>query len=74
MPRLTQVVVAAQPVLPVRDYHPLRSDFPDGSSSTLDIYDDSYNPGGAVTSPVWALPLSLATTQGIDVSFSSWGY
>ena len=74
MPRLTQVVISTEPVLPVRDYHPLWSDFPDGSSSTFGLCDDSYNPGGAVTSPVWALPLSLATTQGIDISFSSWGY
>ena len=34
----------------------------------------SYNPGIAVTIPVWALPISLATTLGIDVSFSSSGY
>ena len=30
----------------------------------------SYNPALAVTSPVWALPLSLATTGGITVLFS----
>ena len=34
----------------------------------------SYNPGAAVTAPVWALPISLATTLGIDLSFSSSGY
>jgi hypothetical protein len=34
----------------------------------------SYNPGVAVTTPVWALPNSLATTIGITVVFSSWGY
>ena len=34
----------------------------------------SYNPGVAVTTPVWALPISLATTLGIDLSFSSSGY
>ena len=33
-----------------------------------------YNPGGAVTRPVWALPRSLATTWGIIVIFSSCGY
>ncbi len=33
-----------------------------------------YNPGGAVTPPVWAAPLSLATTQGITLVFSSSGY
>ena len=31
----------------------------------------SYNPGIAVTTPVWALSFSLATTREIDVSFSS---
>ena len=34
----------------------------------------SYNPGLAVTKPVWALPISLATTLGIDLSFSSSRY
>ena len=34
----------------------------------------SYNPIHAVTRMVWALPRSLAATQGIDVSFSSSGY
>lgn len=33
---------------------------------------ESYNPGGVP--PVWALPLSLATTYGIDFSFSSSAY
>ena len=30
----------------------------------------SYNPGGAVTPPVWALPRSLAATGGIILLFS----
>jgi hypothetical protein len=34
----------------------------------------SYNPDEAVTSPVWALPRSLATTRRITVVFSSTGY
>jgi hypothetical protein len=34
----------------------------------------SYNPGSAVTDPVWALPRSLATTRGISIDFSSSGY
>ena len=72
--RLTQVVISFEPVLPVRGCHPLRPHFPVRSSSTLELHDNSYNPAGAVTSTVWALPLSLATTQGIDLSFSSWGY
>ena len=35
---------------------------------------ESYNPGDALTSPVWALPLSLATTRGITIVFSSSAY
>ena len=34
----------------------------------------SYNPGRAVTRPVWALPRSLATTEGIILIFYSSGY
>ena len=33
-----------------------------------------YNPGIAVTTPVWALPRSLAATGGITFVFSSSGY
>lgn len=34
---------------------------------------ESYNPGRE-TLPVWAVPISLAATDGIDFSFSSSGY
>ena len=34
-----------------------------------DSYERSYNPGDAVTTPVWALPRSIATTKGIDNFF-----
>ena len=34
----------------------------------------SYNPALALTNTVWANPLSLATTQGITIVFSSSGY
>ena len=33
-----------------------------------------YNPDDAATSTVWAVPLSLATTRGITVVFSSSAY
>ena len=33
-----------------------------------------YNPAKAWTLPVWALPVSLAATQGIDISFCSSAY
>jgi hypothetical protein len=34
----------------------------------------SYNPGLVETRPVWAAPISLATTLGISVDFFSSGY
>ena len=55
--------------LPVREYHPLCPDFPDGSSSCVMLCARPYNPDDAVTPSVWALPLSIATTQGIDFLF-----
>ena len=60
--------------LPVRAFHPLRTAFPDRSRSQTSTISESYNPGGASTRPVWALPRSLATTWGIIVIFSSCGY
>ena len=60
--------------LPVRASHPLRTAFPDRSRSQTSTMSESYNPGGAVTRPVWASPRSLATTWGIIVIFSSCGY
>ncbi len=38
--------------LPVRAFHPLRTDFPDGSGSWHVLYDWSYNPEYAVTHSV----------------------
>ena len=43
------------------------------------LTDDSYNPHNATpagfnTLPVWAFPVSLAATQGIELSFSSSRY
>ena len=60
--------------LPVRAFHPLRTAFPDRSRSQASTTLESYNPGRALTPPVWALPRSLATTCGIIVIFSSCGY
>jgi hypothetical protein len=60
--------------LRTRDYHPLWSLFPERYASILGPTTWSYNPGPAVTGPVWALPRSLATTCGIIVIFSSSGY
>ena len=54
---------------PVPDCHCLRCDFPDTSGSVTSLIENSYNPGVASTTPVWALSLSLATTQEIDDFF-----
>ena len=62
------------PPLPVRGCHPLWPDFPVRSGSFRSPYDASYYPARASTRPVWALPPSLAATEGIDVSFSSCRY
>ena len=58
----------------IRDCHPLRYNFPEIFRYPFDIIWWSYNPGDAVTSPVWAVPLSLTTTRGITVVFSSSPY
>ena len=64
----------SDPPLPVRGCHPLWPDFPVRSGSFRSRYGASYYPGSASTHPVWALPPSLAATEGIDVSFSSCRY
>ena len=56
----------------LRGCHPLRPVFPDRSATALQSIMQS-EPRHARTS-VWALPVSLAATPGIDVSFSSSGY
>ena len=58
----------------VRDYHPLRTNFPERSAHHDKWTSRSYNPGEAMTPPVWAVPRSLATTGGITVVFLSSGY
>ena len=65
VPPYSGSALASHP-LPVREYHPLCPDFPDGSSSCVMLCARPYNPDDAVTPSVWALPLSIATTQGID--------
>ena len=72
----------------VRDCYPLWSGFPSGSAitqlcnfPTRRQADQArpYNPRTTTTAVyhiarVWALPFSLATTQGVEVSFLSSGY
>ena len=60
--------------LPVRGFHPLRPAFPDRSTTTPYVICGPYYPGTALTAPVWAAPLSLTTTRGITVVFSSSAY
>ena len=43
-------------------------------SGNMVSFERSYNPTDASTTVVWALSLSIATTQEIDLSFSSSGY
>ena len=56
----------------LRDCHPLWSDFPDGSpieTSSRVIPTGPRNPRWTCVHPVWANPLSLATTNGITACF-----
>ena len=62
------------PPLPVRGCHPLWPDFPVRSGSFRSPLVAPYYPACASTHTVWALPVSLAATEGIDVSFSSCRY
>ena len=55
--------------LRVRDCHPLRTDFPDGSTHLDLAITRSHNPAKAGTSAVWAVPRSLAATGGITFCF-----
>ena len=58
----------------VRDSHPVSCIFPDDFLFTARSLCQSYNPSQAVTSLVWAIPASLATTTGITIVFFSCGY
>ena len=54
----------------VQDYHLLWYNFPGNSTSKIQSMLQSYNPIIAETTMVWAIPCSLATTQGITELFS----
>ena len=72
----------------LRDHYPLRCEFPFTSTNARLCNfptrrqtdpDKPYNPHTTTTAVyhvvwVWALPFSLATTQGVEVSFLSSGY
>ena len=57
----------------LRDYHPLWFGFPTNSANNLQWILQSATPTVLLQS-VWPLPISLAATLGIDVSFSSSAY
>ena len=58
----------------VRDYHTLRSAFPNLFLYNLFRILQSYNPVTAETITVWAISTSLATTTEITIVFSSCAY
>ena len=53
----------------IHDFHVLWSNFPEDSSIKLQSTSLSYNPGHAVTPPVWARPSSIASTRGFTCCF-----
>ena len=74
MSRPTQVPASQLPPR-VRGSHPLRRGVPSASASLPPRSRRSYNPGtGHMTAPVWALPVPLAATPGIVITFSSCAY
>ena len=60
--------------LHLQDYHLLWFNFPEDSISVIKSTLQSYNHPIAETIGFWAIPVSLATTQGITIVFSSSGY
>ena len=71
--RLLRILLGIQN-LPIRDFHPLWSIFPDSSRSFYKSISQSYNPIIAETIMVWAISISLATTPEITIVFSSYAY
>ena len=75
MSRTTQVPSGDWQGFRLRGYHPLWPGFPAGSANLVSSRRRrSFNPGPAVTGPVWAPARSLATTCAITVVFFSSGY
>ena len=71
-PALLRILLSNK-LVPIQGYHLYRSTF----QMILVLFTfilQSYNPNIAVTILVWALPRSLATTNGIIFIFSSYGY
>ncbi len=72
----TQVPLGRQLIFRVRDYHPLWSAFPRRSAKwpLCNSHVKGPTTPQGKTPAVWAVPLSLAATYGIDFSFFSTGY
>jgi hypothetical protein len=58
----------------IQDFHPLWFNFPKNSTSNLNSILQSYNHLKAGTFKFWAIPISLAATEGITIVFSSSRY
>ena len=58
----------------IQDYHLLWFNFPENSTSNLQSTMQSYNQLMAETIRIWAIPCSLAATQGITIVFYSSRY
>ena len=67
-PALLRILLGIK-ILRIRDYHPLWSYFPKGSTSILKSILQSYNPNNAETMLVWANSRSFATTREITNCF-----
>ena len=74
MPRPTQGSPQARTAYAYGAITPFGPAFQRCSASPSGPLRGPYYPGTAATAPVWATPLSLATTRGITVVFSSSAY
>ena len=74
MSRATQDTTTIYSILPLRDFHPLWLALPKPFKFFEQQISWSYNPKIAETTLVWACPISLATTLGITIVFSSSRY
>lgn len=69
-PRYSGMPINAYFIFRLRDYHPLWCAFPNASARLFQLKAPT-TPGRSL---VWAVPISLAATHGIDVSFFSSRY
>ena len=72
--RATQDTATTRIITPYGTFTLYGPAFQPSSGSDTSQISQSYNPNAAETTLVWALPRSLATTCGITIVFSSYGY